>query len=77
MSERMVSLAKKQPGFLGFDSARGADLTGITVSYWDSLESIRRWKEAEEHREAQARGRAEWYTEYKIRIAKVESEYGN
>ena len=43
MSERMVELARRQPGFLGVESARGDDGLGITVSYWESEESIRRW----------------------------------
>ena len=42
MSELMESLAKKQKGFLGVDSARN-DI-GITVSYWESLDAIKNWK---------------------------------
>ena len=38
MSGRMQALASRQPGYLGFESAR--DGLGITVSYWDSLEAI-------------------------------------
>ena len=36
MAERMMELAAEQPGFLGVESARGADGLGITVSYWTS-----------------------------------------
>ena len=35
-AERMVTLAREQPGFLGIESARGEDGLGITVSYWSS-----------------------------------------
>jgi len=28
-----------------------------------------------DHAEAQRRGRADWYTRYRVRIAKVEREY--
>lgn len=73
MAERMISLAQQQPGFLGIESAR--DDIGITVSYWTDLEAIKNWKQNMEHREAQKRGRENWYAAYKVRIAKVERDY--
>lgn len=74
MAARMVELAARQPGFLGIDSVR--DGLGITVSYWDSLESIRSWKRHAEHLEAQRLGHQRWYSGFRVRIAKVEREYG-
>jgi len=74
-SARMLDLAKQQPGFLGIESARGADNVGITVSYWSDLESIKAWKANVEHREAQARGKSEFYSRYKVRICTVVREY--
>ena len=74
MSDTMVSLAQQQPGFLGMESAR--ETLGITVSYWDNLESIRLWKQQLDHQQAQALGRAQWYSQYQIRISKVERAYG-
>ena len=74
-SRRMVELARKQPGFLGVDSAREQGL-GITVSYWSDVDAIRGWRQQAEHRVAQERGKSQWYQCYRIRICKVESEYG-
>jgi len=74
-SARMLELVGKQPGFLGVESARGADGIGITVSYWSDLDSIRNWKAQEEHRVAQSRGRSEWYSRYVTRLCKVERDY--
>lgn len=73
MAARMNALAETQPGFLGFESAREG--LGITVSYWSSLEAIRAWKAHAEHREAQLRGRG-WYRTYRVRVCRVEREYG-
>lgn len=73
MAERMDELAKQQPGYLGVESAREG--LGITVSYWESLEAIRNWKQNSEHLIAQQKGRSEWYTGYKTRICKVERDY--
>ena len=73
MAQQMESLAKRQAGFLGMESAR--DQIGITVSYWDSLKAISDWKAQADHKFAQKRGREEWYTWYKVRICMVEREY--
>lgn len=74
MAARMLKLAAEQEGFLGVESAREG--LGITVSYWASMDAIRRWKRNAEHREAQRYGHQLWYAEFRVRIAKVEREYG-
>jgi heme-degrading monooxygenase HmoA len=72
MAERMVELAKAQPGFLGVESLRDANGLGITVSYWRDEASIAGWKRHAEHLVAQARGRREWYGAFELRVARVE-----
>jgi heme-degrading monooxygenase HmoA len=73
MAEAMEKLAATQPGYLGIESAR--DGLGITVSYWESLESIAAWKRNAQHLVAQERGRGSWYEEFKVRICRVERDY--
>ena len=81
MSTQMENLAKQQEGFLGIESARNNSSTainetiGITVSYWENLESIKNWKQQTNHLIAQQKGRDHWYNWYKVRICKVEREY--
>jgi heme-degrading monooxygenase HmoA len=70
----MEELAAEQPGYLGIESVRGDDGLGITVSYWDTLESIRKWREHPEHRLAQRDGKSKWYAQYRLRVCKVEEE---
>jgi heme-degrading monooxygenase HmoA len=74
-SERMMELVSQQPGFLGIDSMRGEDGVGITISYWHSEAAILAWREHPEHREIQARGRAQWYSAFHTRVCRVEREY--
>jgi len=74
MSEKIVELASQQPGFLGVESAR--EDVGLTVSYWRDLESIKLWKENVDHRQAQNMGHEKWYSSFKVRIARVEHDYG-
>ena len=74
MAALMEELAQQQKGYLGIESTRAK--MGITVSYWKNLESIRAWKQHTEHVVAQKKGKAIWYSQYKLRIAKVERDYG-
>lgn len=74
MAAKMESLAKEQKGYLGMESTRNE--IGITISYWDSLEAIKAWKNHTEHSVARERGRHEWYKTFKVRICKVERDYG-
>ncbi|HZH62132.1 MAG TPA: antibiotic biosynthesis monooxygenase [Metabacillus sp.] len=73
MTEKMVELASEQKGFLGVESARDHEL-GITVSYWESLESVKNWKEHAAHKIAQDRGKNEWYKNFAMRVCKVERD---
>ncbi|MBS4215036.1 antibiotic biosynthesis monooxygenase family protein [Neobacillus rhizophilus] len=70
MADKMVELASQQKGFLGVESALDGEL-GITVSYWDSLESIKVWKENSTHRMVQEKGKTEWYKNFSLRVCKV------
>ncbi len=74
MADRMAELAATQPGYLGMETAHTE--VGITVSYWESMEAIAIWRANAEHLEAQTRGQSEWYKEFRIRVCKVEREYG-
>ena len=74
-AERMVELAAEQDGFLGIESVRGDEGVGITVSYWRDVESIRAWHEVAEHRNVQEMGRRLWYSEFAVRVCRVERSY--
>ena len=76
MSERMVGLGSGYDGFLGIESARGADGLGITVSYWRDEAAITAWKRDTEHQKAQRAGQQTWYADYEVRVAKVERACG-
>ncbi len=75
MADEMVSLAKGQPGYLGHESARGADGFGITNSFWTDEASIKAWKAVADHLTAQRKGRTDWYQAYAVRVARVERAY--
>lgn len=72
-ADRMFELAAEQDGYLGVESAKGAD--GITVSYWRDEAAIAAWHDEAEHRLAQDRAAA-WYEQFTVRVAQVERAYG-
>jgi len=74
MAKRMIELASQQNGFLGVETVK--EELGITVSYWKDLESIKHWKNNTEHSFARKKGKTDWYSSFKIRIAIVERDYG-
>ncbi|MGD2141480.1 MAG: antibiotic biosynthesis monooxygenase [Burkholderiales bacterium] len=74
-AQRMLDLASRQPGFLGFETAR--EDIGISVSYWADEASIRAWKTNADHVLAQQRGKQHWYQCYRVRVCRVEREYGS
>lgn len=76
MAERMVELAREQPGFLGVESARDAEGFGITVSYWEDEAAVAAWKAQADHAVAQRLGWDRWYAEFQLRVCRVERQYG-
>ena len=76
-AERMLKLAAEQDGFLGVDSVRDRDRIGITVSYWRDAAAVRAWHDVAEHRNVQEIGRRLWYTEFAVRVCRVERSYSS
>ena len=47
----------------------------VAISYWDSEEQIKAWKADPLHAAAQAKGKANWYSSYKVQVVEVLREY--
>ena len=72
VADKMMSEAEKIDGFIGAESLRDESGFGMTISYWESLDSINDWRNHIGHMEAKLKGKELWYSEYKLRICKVE-----
>jgi heme-degrading monooxygenase HmoA len=48
----------------------------LSLSFWKDEESIRQWRNIEMHRQAQEKGRAAVFKDYRLRIAEVVRDYG-
>ncbi|MBC8241413.1 MAG: antibiotic biosynthesis monooxygenase [Alphaproteobacteria bacterium] len=71
-SVAMATLAAQQPGYLAHESARDPDGFGITISYWTDEDAIKAWKMNVEHLAAQRLGLDRFYSEFTVRIARVD-----
>jgi heme-degrading monooxygenase HmoA len=76
MYGRLVQRAATFEGFLGIEPARNGNGTGVAAVYFKDLESIDAWAQDPEHRLAKRKGRELWYSQYMIRICRVERAYG-
>lgn len=74
-AEQMVALAKQQKGFLGMNSVRDMQGYGITISYWQTDSDARAWRDHTQHSQIRHKGRALWYDEYSIQIARIDRAY--
>jgi heme-degrading monooxygenase HmoA len=47
----------------------------VSLSFWRDEEAVRKWRNVQKHREAQARGRREIFSSYRLRVARVLRDY--
>lgn len=71
---RIAALAKTMPGYLSHQGFVADDGERVTIVEFESEETQRAWSTNLQHIEAKKKGRADFYTEYKLQICKVERE---
>ena len=76
MAENMKNLAFSKYGCLDFVTVTEGD-EEIAISYWESEQQIRDWKNDPQHRIAQQAGRDKWYQSYNVEICEVGRSYKN
>lgn len=65
-------------GFISIERFQSLTEPGkvLSLSFWRDEESIENWRRIESHREAQSKGRAGIFKDYRLRIAGVIRDYG-
>jgi len=71
----MEQLAAVQPGYRGFESVRGGDRIGITLSYWADDVSAKAWRDHPRHKAIREAGRHRWYENYDLIVAEAIRHY--
>jgi heme-degrading monooxygenase HmoA len=65
---RMDALVGTMPGYLWHKTFRAEDGERVTLFGFESLAQLEAWRDHPEHREAQRRGRVEFYAEYSLHV---------
>jgi heme-degrading monooxygenase HmoA len=65
-------------GFISIERFESVSTPGkfVSLSFWRDEEAVRHWRNVEDHRHAQARGRAGIFRDYRLRVASVIRDYG-
>ncbi len=76
MALQMRDLAINKYGCKEFTSV-SEGTQEISISYWQDLKQIKKWKEDSQHLIAQKLGQQIWYKSYTIQVVKIVREYNN
>lgn len=71
-ASHLVLEATRTPGFLGLESSARADGTTATVSYWQTVAAIDRWKATCDDRLKKSHGLKSWYLTFALSVSKVD-----
>ena len=65
-------------GFISIERFQSLSTPGkvLSLSFWRDEKAVQAWRNAENHRRAQAKGRASTFSDYRIRVASVVRDYG-
>ncbi|THD71116.1 antibiotic biosynthesis monooxygenase [Phenylobacterium sp.] len=65
-------------GFLSIERFESLTMPGkiLSLSFWRDEAAVAAWRTLEAHRRAQAAGRAEVFSDYRLRVASVMRDYG-
>ncbi len=74
MASQMRKLAINQYSCAEFISVT-EDNHEISISYWQDLDQIKKWKQDARHLIAQNLGIAKWYKSYKVEIVEILRSY--
>lgn len=74
LAEQLRSLAIEKYGCREFFALTEGNQE-VAISYWDTEEQVRNWKQDSLHLQAQQLGRKKWYESYRVQIAEVQREY--
>ena len=75
---RLRPTLEKMDGFISVERFQSLSCDGklVSLSFWRDEDSVRRWREHPEHRNAQTAGRQGVFHDYRLRVAEVVRDYG-
>lgn len=78
MAGRLRPLLEQIDGFISVERFQSLSTPQklLSLSFWESEQAVRAWREQEEHRQAQQQGRDGWFADYRLRVVSVLRDYG-
>ena len=78
LAARLRPELEKIDGFVSIERFQSLTDPGkiLSLSFWRDEAAIRRWREHQQHQEAQLAGRAHVFRDYRLRVAAVVRDYG-
>jgi heme-degrading monooxygenase HmoA len=78
LAERLRPELEKFDGFVSIERFESLTNEGkiLSLSIWRDEEAVKRWRQLEAHRVAQAKGRTGIFADYRLRVASVIRDYG-
>jgi heme-degrading monooxygenase HmoA len=73
-ADAMEARARRAPGFVDFKTFVAADGERVSIIVFATPEAHDAWRRDAEHRDAQRRGRDDWYAEYLIQVCDLVAE---
>lgn len=78
LAAELRPLLERIEGFISIERFESLATKGkyLSLSFWRDEEAIRTWRNMDEHRQVQSKGRSSVFTNYRIRVASVVRDYG-
>ena len=78
LAEGLGEEVRKFEGFISIERFQSISSPErfVSLSFWRDEEAVRRWRNVQKHREAQAKGRGGIFSAYRLRICNVLRDYG-
>ena len=78
LAEGLAADVRNFDGFLSIERFESITQPGkfVSLSFWRDEEAVRAWRNREAHRDAQEKGRASVFADYRLRVAAVLRDYG-
>jgi heme-degrading monooxygenase HmoA len=71
-ADEMLALAREVPGFVDYKFFHAEDGERVSLVTFADAGAQQAWREHAAHREAQRKGRADWYAAYSIQVGECD-----
>lgn len=78
MATKMRTHLAEMQGFISIERFESLTTPGkvLSLSFWEDEAALTRWRTLSAHRGAQAKGRSDYFADYRLRVAGIIRDYG-